>query len=177
MKEFSPDQINGTREHFIREGFPIEETNLGDLPVSYFIIPEKLEPNLPDFAFRMTRTDPETQEISGIFGVSDSVPKELRPYWAAHEIIEFTQFGIHRQERCVLAEERTLRLVPKELLGQFIKRRINFFENLGSYFKRDLASANPNYTPDDLQETETSLQFDRDIRDLLAGLHLLSGMA
>ena len=166
MKEFPLEQIEGTREYFKAQGFPVEEAQLGDLQVSYWVIPQGLNPGLQDFALRMTKTDPETGEVSGIFGVSDSVPAELRPYWAAHEIIEFTKIGIGQDGRCKLAEERAVGLVPPGLRDAFIGRRAMFFTNLTNFFKEDLKANTGNYTPADLQEAEASLSFLQQLKPL-----------
>jgi hypothetical protein len=82
MKEFAPQQIEGTKRYFEAspKRFPVEETHMGGLDISYFVIPQDMNPKLPDFALRMTSTDPSTNEVSEIFGVSNSVPAELRPY-------------------------------------------------------------------------------------------------
>src|SRR5450759_207185 len=102
MNEFLRQQIEQTRRIFRQEGFPVENAMVGDLEVSYYVIPQGKNPSLPDFALRMTPKNPSTKD-DGIFGVSDSVPAELRPYWAAHEIIEFTQIGINQPGRCALS--------------------------------------------------------------------------
>jgi len=159
MIEFSRDQIEGTKEYFVKEGFPVEESQLGEVEVSYFVIPQALNPVLEDFALRMTFTDPETNEVSGIFGVSDSVPAELRPYWAAHEIIEFTDIGIDKVGRCEESEVRVLDLVPVSLKKTFIDRRIAFFKNLISYFEGEIRSETGNFTEADMQEAQATLSF------------------
>ena len=155
MKEYLPQQIEQTRGIFGQAGFPVGNAMVGDLEVSYYVIPQDKNPNLPDFAFRMTSTDPTTREVSGIFGVSDSVPAELRPYWATHEIIEFTQIGINQPGRCALAEEIVVGLVPDELKGEYVDRRKAFFDNLVNFFRQDTA----NYTQDDIEEAEAALNY------------------
>jgi hypothetical protein len=148
MKEFSPQQIEQTKRFFKGRGFPVEESQIDGLQVSYYVIPQAINPGLQDFALRMTSTDLATKEVSGIFGVSDSVPAKLRPYWAAHEVIEFTQIGINEKGRCALAEEKVIGLVPSELRDEYINRRITFFGNLVNYFRADAA----NYDQDDIEE-------------------------
>lgn len=155
MKEFLPQQIEQTRGIFGQAGFSVGNAMVGDLEISYYVIPQDKNPNLPDFAFRMTSTDSTTGEVSGIFGVSDSVPAELRPYWVAHEIIEFTQIGISHQGRCLSAEEKVVGLVPDELRGSYIDRRKAFFSTLVDFFRQDAA----NYTQDDIKEAEATLNY------------------
>ena len=159
MKEFAQSAIDGTQEYFRTQSFPIEQRTIGDLGVTYFVLPQGLEPNLPDFALRMTRTDPATGVAKGIFGVSDSVPAELRPYWVAHEVVEFTQIGISQRGRCRLAEEKVLELVPAPLRGSYATRRSTFFTNLSDYFKQDLEANTGNYTREDLGEAQETLKY------------------
>lgn len=159
MKEFLLAEINGAREYFERQRFPVEESQVGDLAVSYFVLPQSLSPELPDFAMRMTHTDPDTNEVSGIFGVSDSVPEALRPYWAAHEVIEFTQIGINAPGRCESAEERVLSLVPTNLRGEYVARRTEFFTNLVEFFGRELRQQTGNYTAADLNQAFAAREY------------------
>lgn len=164
MKEFSLPEIEGTREYFKKEGFAVEEARLGDLYVSYWVVPQKAFADLPDFAMRMTNTNPETSEVLGIFGVSDSVPQELRPYWAAHEIIEFTQIGINTKKRCVSAEEGVVGLVPDGLKDAYIAKRTEFFTNLVEFFRKDLKAGAGNYTKADFREAVTTRQYLRGLQ-------------
>ena len=159
MKEFQPTEIKGARDHFTALGFPVEERQIKDLPVKYFVLPQTLSSDLQDFALRMTYTDPTTKKVEGIFGVSDSVPAELRPYWAAHEVIEFTQVGISTKGRCAISEQRVVEMLPNELRDAYVARRVDFFSNLAEYFRKDLASGSNNYTQDDINEAEASLVY------------------
>ena len=159
MKEFSPQQVEQTRLFFENRGFPIEKAQLGNLEVSYWVIPQIMNSDLLDFALRMTTTNTETKEVSGIFGVSDSIPAELRPYWAAHEIIEFTEIGINTNGRCSLAEQKTLSLVPDSLREQYVNRRTIFFTNLIDFFKKEIEKNPESYSKDDIRETEASLRY------------------
>ena len=74
----------------------------------YFVLPQSFNQALPDFAVRMTRTNPETGNVEGIFGVSDRVPVHLRPWWVRHEYEEFVRIGIQTVDRCATAEQRVL---------------------------------------------------------------------
>jgi len=159
MKEFPPQQIEQTRIFFENKNFPVETANLGALHVSYWVVPQAMNPGLPDFALRMTKTDPETKEVSGIFGVSDSVPAELRPYWAAHEIIEFTEIGIKTDGRCHLAEQKTLNLVPGALREKYINKRKAFFTNLIGFFKDEIKNNPESYSQDDVEEAAATLDY------------------
>lgn len=157
MKEFPRAQIDQTKQYFEGQYFPVEEVKVGEKMFQYYVIPQKLNSALSDFALRMTHTIPETSTVVGIFGVSDSVPAMLRPYWAMHEIIEFTQIGINKQGRCANAESEVVANLPSELRSEFINRRKIFFEKLYNFFKDDIALGSNNYTNDDLLEAQASL--------------------
>lgn len=159
MKEFSPQQIEQTRLFFENRRFPTEQVRLGALHLSYWVIPQAMNPDLPDFALRLTTTDPKTKEVSGIFGVSDSIPAEIRPYWAAHEIIEFTKIGIDTYSSCRLAEEQTLSIVPETLRGEFIQRRTAFFTNLMDFFRKEVEKDDKNYSQDDIKQAGATLDY------------------
>lgn len=159
MKEFSSQAIEQTKSFLEGKNFPVENSKVGNLEVSYWIIPQSLNPTLPDFAFRMTNTDSATGEVLGIFGVSESVPQELRPYWAAHEIIEFTQIGIGKEGRCEEAEKTVVNLLPDNLRRQYIDKRILFFSNLVNFFQQELIKSTEDYTENDVKEAQDSLAY------------------
>ncbi|MCR4264398.1 MAG: hypothetical protein NUV98_06810 [Candidatus Roizmanbacteria bacterium] len=159
MKQYEQSEIDQTRGYFERQEFPVEEVNVEGIAVPYFVIPQELMPSLPDFAFRMTRTDPEAGNVVGIFGVSDSVPEELRTYWALHEIIEFMQIGIDQEGRCAQAEELVVAQIPVEHAAAYIEKRKVFFEKLCIFFQSELDAQTGSYTEEDLHEAEASLHF------------------
>lgn len=166
MLEFSEQQINQTKLDFEQRSYPVEEHQIGGMDISFFVLPQDLCPEIPDFAWRMTGADPTTEEVFGIFGVSESVPDKFRPYWTVHEIIEFTQIGINKQGRCARAEERTLRLLPDQIREEYIQRRISFFTALSNFFRQDLFKEKPNYTTGDLMEADASLRFLQEIQEI-----------
>lgn len=159
MKEFSPQQIEQTKLFFKSKSFPVEHFQLDSLEVSYFVIPQVMNLGLQDFALRMTNTNPDTKEVFGIFGVSDNVPIEIRPYWAAHEIIEFTEIGISANGRCKSAEKEVLSLIPDGLKEQYVERRIIFFANLIGFFRQEITKNPENYSQDDVNEAEATLNY------------------
>lgn len=158
MIEYPIEQIRGTEAQFVEKGFPTEEVKVGESIYKYFVLPQQLAPDIPDFALRMTHTDSQTQNVTGIFGVCESVPLHLRPFWASHEIIEFTVIGISTEKRCSQAERRVLDNIPPDLKREYIERRIPFFERLIDYFKADMQSETPTYTEADIHEAEESLE-------------------
>ncbi len=163
MEEFDSSTIQATENHFKKSDYPLHEANFGQIHFPYYVIPQEVFPVLPDFALRMTHTDLETGEVNGIFGVSDSVPQELRDYWVAHEYIEFIKIGINNQLRCVEAEGQVVQMIPDNLTPQYVARRITFFENLVKFFYEEIEKETGNYTKADLQEAQSSLLFLRTI--------------
>jgi hypothetical protein len=107
MREFTGDEISRAQGYFERQHFPIEKFEVDGRMLEYFVLPQSSNPALLDFALRMTRTNPEGQ-VEGIFGVSDSVPPHLRPWWARHEYEEFVKIGMATKDRCAEAERRVL---------------------------------------------------------------------
>ena len=166
MKDFPQPQIDQTRAYLESQKFPLEQITVNGKLFSYYVIPQTLNPALPDFALRMTHSD-ETHNVNGIFGVSDSVPQVLRPYWVMHEIIEFTQIGIEKKGRCANTERIVLEEIPTGLKKEFTERRISFFTQLCKFFEKDIDEKKGNYTIDDLTEAEASLLFLQTVQKLL----------
>lgn len=164
MKEFSQAEIEGAEAYFTSQKYRVEEVRVGDLEISYFVLPQSSAPDLPDFAWRMTHTDPQTGKVSGRYGVSDSVPEELRPYWVAHEKIEFEDIGINTSGRCISAERRIIDLVPGSLKSKYVIRRTAFFTNLVEYFRKDLKAGTGNYTKADFREAVSVRQYLRGLQ-------------
>lgn len=160
MKHFEQEQITGTQAFIEKRGYPQEITSANGREVRYYVLPQALNPNLPDFALRLTGPNAATGAIEGIFGVSDSVPEKLRPYWAQHEMEEFTGegLGIERTNRCAMAEVRVLSDMPEVLRIQYVQRRIPFFQNVRTMFADDVEKGLGNYTAEDIVEADTVLR-------------------
>ncbi len=154
MKEFDPTQIDSTRAYIESLNAPVETTEIDGIAYSYYVLPQSLNPDLPDFAFRMTGLNPETGNTEGIYGVSDSVPESLRPFWAAHEVREFAQIGINAPERCITSEQQTVRSIPPELQSGYVNRRIAFFNNLLKYFQTEIEKDSGNFSVEDIEEAK-----------------------
>lgn len=158
MKEFSPREVRDVAEKFERDKMPVERLVMEGNEYWYYVLPKELAPDLSEFAFRMTSKDSNGKPF-GVFGVSSSVCKELRPFWVAHEVFEFIQIGIHEKGRCKASEIKTLEIIPPHLREFFIGRRAFFFNNLANYITRDIEAGNGNFTVDDLREVQATLQF------------------
>ena len=149
MQRYSKQEIDRLRDFFRSKSYSEVTVELGSRKFSYFVLPQALEPKLLDFVFRCTGKP----EDGYIFGISDKVREDFRPYAVAHEVIEFTEIGIDRHNRCLTALEQELSLVPDNLKREYIEMRHRFFRNLVVY-----ASGKPeSFTPEDNAEFRQSL--------------------
>ena len=154
MEKLTEDKIKKTRNYFIKKGYKEITVELGGRKISYFVIPQALEPNLPNFVIRVTGNSKD----DFVFGISDSVNKEYQPYVVAHEYIEFLEIGINAPDRCVKALEEELKLVyqfiPNDLKPGYVKMRRDFFRDLISY-----CSEKPKlYTEDEVRQFKKNLE-------------------
>lgn len=147
MEQNTKQEIEEARKFMIDNRFEEVHVSLAGLEFSYFVLPQSLNPSLPDFVYRCTGAP----EDSAVFGISDSVPEESRKYAVAHEVIEFGQIGLHVKGRCSQALKKELSLVPESIKTNYIEMRRNFFRNLIDYAK------NNNYSQGDIQEFKASL--------------------
>lgn len=149
MKKFTKDEIEKTRNYFRNQGFKKVDVSLGNRKFSYFVVPQSLEPNLPDFVIRLTGEPSDGY----VFGVSDSVKERHRQYVVAHEFIEFNEFGIDSQDRCTKALEEELRLVLTQDQPDYLRMRRDFFRNLIQY----CLNQSELYTESDLNQFRQNL--------------------
>jgi len=149
MKKFTREEIEKARRFFRSKGFEeVEESFLGS-NFSYFVLPQRLEPALPDFVYRCTGEPYDGH----VFGISDSVDPMFRPYAVFHEYVEFMKIGIDAPGRCVRALNVELAAVPKNKKPEYVKMRRNFFRNLVDY-----CSKQPDkYPAEDVAEFKRSL--------------------
>ena len=150
MKKFTKNEIEGTRNYFRTQGFKEVDVALGNRRFSYFVVPQSLEPNLPDFVIRLTGEPADGH----VLGISDSVREEHRSYAVAHEFIEFTEIGIGAPDRCARALEEELRLVPENQKPSYLPMRRGFFRNLIAYCSNQPAGL---YTESDLNQFRKNL--------------------
>lgn len=149
MKKFTKAEIDGARKYFESKNFQKVGANLDNLKFTYFVLPQSLEPNLPDFVYRCAGELPDGY----VFGISDSVREDYRQYAVAHEFIEFTKIGIDTTNRCVGALEEELNLVPENIKPGYLIMRKNFFKNLIDYCSKH----QDYYTKSDLNEFKKTL--------------------
>jgi|SRR3989344_3823142 len=125
MQTFSAEQIEGTRRSFLDSGYSEVPAKIGGLDFTYFVLPQQLNTELPDFAFRMTGN-------GEIYGVCESIRDELRPYVAFHEVYEFRELG-GEPGSCANAMTAELAQVPENLRDEHVRMRTGFFKNLIRY--------------------------------------------
>ena len=149
MKKFTKEEIEGTRNYFRSQRFKEVEVALGDRRFSYFVVPQSLEPNLPDFVIRLTGEPSDGY----VLGISDSIKERHRQYAVAHEFIEFNELGIDSPDRCIRALEEELKLVPAHEKPDYVSMRRDFFKNLIPYCSRQPQF----YTESDLAQFRQNL--------------------
>lgn len=150
MKRFTREEIDGVRTHFRNQGYQEIYATLGSREFSYFIVPQSLRPDIPNFVIRLTG------EIDDgyVLGISDSVDARQRPYAVAHEFIEFIEIGIDTPDRCTRALDEELELVPEDIKPGYVRMRRDFFRDF-----IPLASDQPQfYTEDDLRQLRENLK-------------------
>lgn len=152
-------------KNFYREkGYPTFEVMHEGQTFHPFVLPSSLS-TLRNFVQRITPTTVEMQSASNVddvtvFGVSEEVPEEFRPYCVVHEIIEFLHLGIERKGRCALAAAQEYRLVVES--GKFSATQLMEYATLRRNFFRDLiqfVEGTSSYTPDDITEFKCSLNY------------------
>ncbi len=150
MKTYTLREIERTRLHFEQKYSPLVNADYGGIHFRYYRLPPELNPELPNFVFRMT-SSPRNQ--GHLFGISTDVPDVLQPYWVRHEVVEFLTSEPGTQNPCLSALEDELKIIPRELLPLHIPLRRNFFSYLITYAQRH----SKDFTSDDIAEFQRSL--------------------
>jgi hypothetical protein len=150
MKIYSKEDIDNARFHFQEQGYHEINASLGKEALKFFVLPQSLNQDLPDFAFRATGIP----EDGYVLGVSDSIKITFRPYVAYHEFLEFIRIGINTPNRCVTALIKELDILPKTEKHEYLVMRKKFFSNLVNY-----AQQRPEiFTEKDIREFAHSLK-------------------
>ncbi len=124
MLDHTIEQIEQTEAYFRKEKFPVVVSDAAGRDLKYHIIPQSLNPDLPDFIYRVTNDKTKRN----VMGVSQSVPKELQPYFILAEYIEFIEIGLGARGRIKEAERRTLNVIPTDLLKDYLERKVKLYE-------------------------------------------------
>lgn len=123
MLEHNIEQIEMTRKYFISNKFLFKKINVGGRNLEYFVLPQKLNNDLPDFVYRVTNSALKQY----VMGVSESVPETLQPYFILEEYIEFMEKGINYENRVIESEKEVVSLIPSHLKKDYLQRRIALF--------------------------------------------------
>ncbi|GEM_PF-2858350 len=124
MLDHTIEQIEQTEAYFRKEKFPVVVSDTAGRDLKYHIIPQSLNPDLPDFIYRVSNDKTKRH----VMAVSDSVPKELQPYFILAEYIEFIGLGLGKESRVKEAEKITLNAIPTDLLKDYLERKIRLYE-------------------------------------------------
>ncbi|MBT4577409.1 hypothetical protein HOB91_03710 [Candidatus Woesearchaeota archaeon] len=154
MRNYKPEEIAETRTFLEKKGCP--EISVGGRDFKYFVVPQSLNPELPNFVLRRTGNSPSD---GSVYGISSNVRPDFRKYAVFHELIEFGELGINAPGRCRTALDIELKVVPEEIRSDYVAMRTQFFKDLIGFFENNPAEFNPG----DLKE----------IRDSLSGLEAL----
>lgn len=153
MRIFTRENIDRQREDFRKAGYSEKPASFENHSFSYFLLPQKLNPALPDFAFRMTGS----KEDGYLIGVCESVPAVYRPLWGLHEYLEFVVLGMNVNKRCTRAMEEELKIARNifkpqgeqdRIFYSYLRRRKLFFENLIQYASTNAQS----FTKDEISQ-------------------------
>lgn len=130
MKQFSKEQIDAARNYFRGRGFSEMITELNEKKLSYFVLPETLEPNVPDFVCKMSGGTLDGH----LFGVSSNVNEEFRPHAMSLIYMATQQNEQDYHRRYLEALERELSVVPDYLQQGYILPGQTFLQNPMGYF-------------------------------------------
>ncbi|MBI2044187.1 hypothetical protein HYT24_02375 [Candidatus Pacearchaeota archaeon] len=125
MIDHTIQQVEDQRKEFVKRKYQLHvHTNLGGRLLSYYIVPQDYYSPLPDFIIRATNNSTKNYVI----GVSDSVPQELRPFFALAEYVEFVEMRLRQRGRVMAAEEEIMKVIPTYLRSAYIERKIRLYE-------------------------------------------------
>ena len=94
-------------------------------PYPYTICPREMQAGIRFFV-----GFPDKQHLF----ISDEVPESDRPHYLAHEVREFTDPKLKdKKGRCLEALKRELSEVPDNIRTEYIKRRLEMYQNLFTY--------------------------------------------
>ena len=152
MRNFAPEEIEGVRRLFKKNGYPEVDTSVGGRRVHYFVLPSSMNPNLPGFLYRATGDSKEDYVI----GVDERVRADLRPFAVLEEYIEFLELGVNSRGRVAKAEGEVLRLLSTDLLHDYVSMRLGVFRK-----ELELARRQPEkylLTDEDREEFEAAIK-------------------
>jgi len=129
MHSFTKEEIDAWRKDNVDKRYPFEFGRFDEHLFLYFIVPQSNNPELLNFALRITGKPRDGYVI----GVSDSLKPEFRPYVAFHEFYEYIVIGINVEDNCINALEKELSVVPDGFNPEYVTMRTQFFKDLIDY--------------------------------------------
>jgi hypothetical protein len=114
-------ELEKARQYWTKVG-SLHLANVGGACFDYFSAPQKINPELPDYAWFLSDGE------EAVIAVSNRLPREYQNFWAFHELIEATQES--GEGKCLRTLKRELALVPEIMKADYLYRRAEFFRNL-----------------------------------------------
>jgi hypothetical protein len=157
MKYFEKKEIEKVLKD-LTGNFPEGSTIVGEEEVKYFILPQAINSDLPDFLMAVKNKDLGKY----VLGICESVPKELRSAFIFAEYTEFMVYGIEDLNRTVKAEKDTLNKMPDNLKREYLFRKQRMIVKVIELSKKD---------------PETYLFSEEDVKTLKKGIEFLDKKA
>lgn len=124
MKDFSLEDVEEYRNSYL-ENYKRETCCIDEKIIEYFVAPQSVNKNLPDFIGRVSND--ETRKY--VILISDSVPDKIRPYFVYGEYVEFVELGLNYKNSQVESEKKVLSKIPRDLRKEYIPRKTNLYKN------------------------------------------------
>lgn len=124
MIDHTVEQVEEQERRFKNENCPLVPRDIHGRNFRYYQVPQSFFPPLPDFIIRATNNATKRYVI----GVSNSVPEMLQDYFAMAEYVEFVEIGLEKMGRVRRAEEVVMLKIPRRLLVDYARRKINLFK-------------------------------------------------
>lgn len=124
MIEHTKEQIEQARRYFQNEGYSLVKENVAGRGLEYFLLPQDLNEDLPQFIYRVTNTN----LADYVLGVCEEVPRELQSFFALAEYIKFKEKGLGLLNRVVNTEKEVLDIIPDKIKEAYIKTKLKLFQ-------------------------------------------------
>jgi hypothetical protein len=146
MTKYTSKDVENAKNFMESKGFRKSQDSLNNETFNYYLLPQFLNSDLPDFVYQCISND------DYVLGVSESLPKDYRKYFLYHELLEYRD-NPDTKGKCRNALEKELSLVPEDIKDKYVNRRLNFFKNLINYSIENKSSS------EDIEEFDKSLKF------------------
>ncbi|MBD3208995.1 hypothetical protein GF367_01070 [Candidatus Woesearchaeota archaeon] len=121
MLEHTIKQIEQTKKSFQKQSYPYKTIDIAGRSINYYVVPQTLNEDLPDFVIRISNNE------AYVIGISNSVPEQLQPYFVLEEYIEFMEKGIEKENCVIEAEQEVIAIIPQTFKKDYLKKRIALF--------------------------------------------------